>query len=80
MATHLQKWGNSLALRIPKTYADELGWENETPVEVVVVDGKLVVQAVPTPTYSLQELLDRVNPENLHGETAVGYAVGNEIW
>ena len=46
MKTRVQKWGNSLALRIPKSFASEVGLEKETSVEVSLSDGKLVITPV----------------------------------
>jgi antitoxin MazE len=74
----VQRWGNSLAVRIPKAFAKEVGLMAESAVELTVVEGKLVIQPALAPT--LAELLDGVTPENLHGEIAAGPAAGNEVW
>ena len=77
----LKKWGNSLALRIPAPLARQLNLTENTPVECAVMDGSLVISPVTEPRpYSLDQLLDRVTPENIHGETNVGAPVGQEIW
>lgn len=79
MKARVQKWGNSLALRIPHAFAAEAGLRNESPVEVSLVEGKLVVTAAaPQPT--LEQLLAQVTEENLHRETDTGPAVGSEAW
>ncbi|HIP71456.1 MAG TPA: AbrB/MazE/SpoVT family DNA-binding domain-containing protein [Anaerolineae bacterium] len=80
MKTYVQKWGNSLALRIPKTYADEIQITANSPVELTLADGKLVIAPEPTPTYTLEGLLAGVTDENLHGEIDTGGAAGNEVW
>lgn len=80
MKTRVQKWGNSLALRIPKSFAAELGLECNAPVEVSLVDGKLVVQPDIQPAPSLEQLLAQVSEDNLHHEVDTGYAVGREAW
>jgi antitoxin MazE len=80
MKTRLQKWGNSLALRIPKSFALEAGLEPNSPVEVSLVDGKLVISPAKTPQLTLDELLDLVRDENLHHEVDSGPAVGGEAW
>ena len=46
MRSRVQKWGNSLALRIPKSIADEAGIRKDTPIEVSVSDGKVVITLV----------------------------------
>ncbi|MFO7996021.1 MAG: AbrB/MazE/SpoVT family DNA-binding domain-containing protein [Dehalococcoidia bacterium] len=80
MKTRVQKWGNSLALRIPKSFADEVGLQKETPVEVSLADGKLVITPVARPELTLKQLLTKVTEENLHHEVDTGRAVGNETW
>ena len=80
MRTRIQKWGNSLALRIPKPFAAELGLDKDREVELSVVKGRLVAEAPPTPSYTLEELLAGVRPANLHDETEWGPPVGKEIW
>ncbi|MBM3173305.1 MAG: AbrB/MazE/SpoVT family DNA-binding domain-containing protein [Chloroflexi bacterium] len=80
MKTRVQKWGNSLALRIPKSFADEVGLQKETPVEVSLADGKLVITPVAKPKPTLRQLLAKVTEENLHHEIDTGSATGNETW
>lgn len=80
MKTRVQKWGNSLALRIPKSFADEVGLRKETFVELSLADGKLVITPVTGPELTLKQLLAKVTEENLHREVDTGSAVGNETW
>jgi len=80
MKTRVQKWGNSLALRIPKSFAEEVGLRRETPVEVALADGKLVITPVTAPELTLKQLLAGITKENLHHEVDTGSAVGNEAW
>jgi antitoxin MazE len=80
MRTRVQKWGNSLALRIPRSFAQEAGLKEHSPVELSVVDGKLQVVAESRPAYTLNELLQAVTPDNLHREVETGPAVGSEAW
>lgn len=80
MRTRIQKWGNSLAVRIPKSYAAEAGLEQNLTVELSMENGKLVMQPVTAPEFTLEELLAQMTDENLHGEVEVGPAVGNEVW
>ena len=44
MNTQVGKWGNSLAVRIPGTYSKELDLEVGTEVEVIRVDGGLLLR------------------------------------
>jgi len=80
MRTRVQKWGNSLALRIPKSFADEVGLQNDSAVDVSLVKGKLVIAPVTQSKFTLQQLLAQVTQDNLHGESDTGVAVGNEVW
>jgi antitoxin MazE len=74
------KWGHSLAIRIPKPFADQLDWRENTEIVPTIVDGKLVLEAVSEPAYDLQDLVAGITPENLHKETSTGGPVGNEAW
>jgi len=78
--TRVQKWGNSLALRIPKPFATEVGLEPDSFVELTLVNGKLVITPITKPALTLEQLLAQVNEHNLHSEIDTGPAVGNEVW
>ena len=80
METRVKKWGNSLALRIPKPLAVEVGLEDSSPIEISLMDGRLVITPVVEPELSLATLLAQVTEENLHGEVDSGPAVGGEVW
>lgn len=80
MKSKVQKWGNSLALRIPKSFATEVGIKNDSPVEVSLIGGKLVVAPMTKTKLSLKKLLAQVTDGNLHGEIETGPAVGSEAW
>lgn len=80
MKTRVQKWGNSLALRIPKTFAAEAGLRENTSVNLSLREGKLIVQPLAEEPLTLEQLLRGVTDENIHGEWSTGPAVGKEIW
>ncbi len=80
MKTRVQKWGNSLALRIPKSFAIEVGLQNDASVDVSLSNGKLIVVPIEKPDMTLKKLLSQVTPNNIHHEVDSGHAVGNEIW
>jgi antitoxin MazE len=80
MKTRIRKWGNSLAVRIPKGVADQAGIFENGPVELSFADGNLVVRPIAPPSPTLEELVRGITPENLHGEWNTGTAVGKEIW
>lgn len=80
MQTKVQKWGNSLAVRIPKSFVLEVGLADDMPVDLSLVDGKLVVTPLVRPEFTLDELLAQVTDENLHQEIDTGEPVGAEAW
>jgi antitoxin MazE len=80
MKTRIQKWGNSLALRIPKSFALETGLDQDSVVDVALVEGKLIVTPLPAPPMTLEALLAGITDDNLHDEHDTGVAVGNEVW
>ncbi|MGB7415490.1 MAG: AbrB/MazE/SpoVT family DNA-binding domain-containing protein [Thermosynechococcaceae cyanobacterium] len=80
MKTKVQKWGNSLALRIPKSFAAEILLQPDTEVELSMVKGKLVVTPILETSYSLEQLLEGVTEDNIHAEVDTGVSVGNEAW
>jgi antitoxin MazE len=80
MKTRVQKWGNSLALRIPKSFAEEAGLHADAAVELSLVDGRLIVQSITPPPLTLDQLLRGITDENLPGEWDTGPAVGKEVW
>ena len=80
MKTRVQRWGNSLAVRIPKSFAEEVGLEDDSPVNLRLSHGKLVLEPSSPPAPSLDELLRRVRKSNLHTEVDTGPAQGREVW
>ena len=80
MHTKIQKWGNSLGLRIPKSFAAEAQVEAGSTVDLTVEDGELVVKPIRRRKYSLRELLKAVNAKNIHREVETGEAIGREAW
>ncbi len=80
MKTRIQRWGNSLALRIPKSFASEAGIQKETPIELSVSDGKLIITPLVEPNFTLKQMLAKINKDNLHHEIETGKAIGNEAW
>ena len=80
MLTKVQKWGNSLALRIPKAFALDAQLVNDSFVEISIVDGQIIITPVVAPRWTLEELLAGINKNNLHHEDDTGFAVGNELW
>ena len=80
MLTKVQKWGNSLALRIPKAFALDAQLANDSFVEITITEGQIIITPVVAPSWTLEELLAGINKNNLHHEIDTGSAVGNEAW
>ena len=80
MQIQVQKWGNSLAIRIPKSFAKETNIDKGSVVDLSISDGKLIVTPLTQEKYSLAQLLDEITNENIHEEIDSGDAVGKEIW
>lgn len=83
MKTKAQKWGNSLAVRVPRDVAREVGLQPDDPVEMEVVKGRIVL----TPTarsqpayYDLGALVRKISPRNRYRETDFGKPEGREVW
>ncbi len=80
MMTKVQKWGNSLGVRIPKALAQGAQVEAGTAVEVTIQEGRLVISPRRAVEYDLAALVAQITPENVHAEISSGNAVGREIW
>ncbi|MGN6187040.1 MAG: AbrB/MazE/SpoVT family DNA-binding domain-containing protein [Thermoanaerobaculia bacterium] len=79
MKTTIQKWGNSLAVRIPRPFAEEIRLEENTTVDLTVRGGKLVI--VPAePELTLDSLVKQITDEKRHSEVGTGTRVGSEVW
>jgi len=80
MKTFVQRWGNSLAVRIPKTYAKEISVREGDEVEMMVSKGRLVLLPRPPHHYSLKDLVAQIRPNNLHKEITAAGPLGQEVW
>jgi len=80
MQTKIKKWGNSLALRIPKSFALNAKLRQNELVDISIDKEKIIITPIGEKEYSLDELLEGVSADNLHGEFDTGVPVGKEIW
>ena len=80
MKAKVQKWGNSLALRIPRSFAQEVGIVRESTVEFKTESGRLIITPLEEPKQKLAELLAAVTEENLQHEIDSGLPLGKEVW
>lgn len=80
MKTKIQKWGNSLGLRIPRSFAAEAQVAEGSTVDISVENGCLRIRPLRARKYRLRELLKGINQGNLHPEVSTGDPVGREVW
>ena len=80
MQTKIQKWGNSLAVRIPTAFVKEANVAYGTTVDISVENGRIVIDPQGEPVYTLEELLKGVTKNNLHTGVDTGDVVGQEVW
>lgn len=80
MTTIVQKWGNSLALRIPSALAKDVHLHQGSMVDVAVVEGQMVVKPKGQSRFSLAHMLKGITKENRHSEQDWGAVSGQEIW
>ncbi len=80
MQASVQKWGNSLALRIPKAFAQQTRIRQGSPVSLTLENGRVIMKPLRRRKYKLQELVSRITPKNRHAETDWGAPQGKEVW
>jgi antitoxin MazE len=80
MITKIQKWGNSLGLRIPKSLAEGVHVREGTTVYLALDKGRLIIKPTGEKVFKLDDLLANVTKENAHDEITTGGPVGKEAW
>ena len=80
MRIKIQKWGNSLALRIPKAFAFQSKIREDEYVDLTLDENKIVIEPVVEKKYSLKKLVSEISRSNIHHETDFGNQAGNEHW
>jgi antitoxin MazE len=79
MKTTIQKWGNSLAVRLPKSITEQKSLREGLGVSVLLKNNKIVIEPN-AEDISLDSLLVTISSENMHSETDWGDIRGNEVW
>ena len=79
MKARISKWGNSLAIRLPRQILADLGLAEAGSVEILVENGRLIITPV-FKEYELEELVEGITAENQHSETDWGPPQGAETW
>ncbi len=80
MNATVQRWGNSLALRIPKSVAQDVDLHQGSVVELAVVEGDMLVKPKNRRKLSLSRMLKEISKGNIHSEYEWGHAKGKEAW
>lgn len=77
MQTVVQKWGNSLGIRIPNLYVKEFNLKNGSQVDIVEEEGNLIIKPQ---KLTLEMLLSGITEENKHSPIETGLSIGKEEW
>ncbi|WYP25981.1 AbrB/MazE/SpoVT family DNA-binding domain-containing protein [Alkalihalobacillus sp. FSL W8-0930] len=77
--TVLQKWGNSSGVRIPASFKKILGIENGTILDLELVNNTIVIRKA-RKKQTLDDLLQKYDPEKEHKELNWGNPEGDEMW
>ena len=78
--TKIKKWGNSLAIRLPKTSVDLLNLKEDSLVSFDYDKNKIIIKPEKEKECTLNELVSKITPENRYEEVDFGKPVGKEIW
>jgi antitoxin MazE len=79
MKATIQKWGNSLAIRIPKNITKDTRVSEGSNIDIMIENGKIILSPRKK-EYSLKELIKKITIENIHSEISTGDQTGGEIW
>lgn len=80
MHATVQKWGNSLALRLPKPFTAEINIAENSVVDISIQNNQIVIKPLKKAPINVDELINAISPDNLYAEVSMGLPVGNEVW
>ncbi len=80
MNSAIRKWGNSIAVRLPKVVAEEVSLRSGSPVTIEARDGRVLVTPVRKPAYRLASLVRGITKTNRHRPLDMGRPRGDEAW
>lgn len=81
MSTVIQKWGNSLGVRIPSDLARKQRLTEGESVEVVETKRGVEIRVVKNDRdINLSSMVKRITSENLHEKEGWGGPRGHEVW
>ena len=79
MQTTIKKWGNSLTIRIPKSFASETKINNGTEVDLLIKNNQLIISPIKKEKYSLDAFLSEITESNIHNDIDFGEPMGKEL-
>lgn len=77
MQATIKKWGNSLAIRLPKPFTEQIGITADSKIEIIIENNKIIVSKK---NEDLEDLVSKITNSNTHKETQTGKITGKEIW
>lgn len=80
MRVNIQKWGNSLAIRIPKSFAEQISIKSGSPVDLSIDGDRLIIKPIVEEKYELKSLISEIRESNLHKEYLGDDPKGKELW
>jgi len=80
MKTAIKKWGNSYAIRLPKSIVEEMGVGLDTELDITSKNRTIVLTAAETPRYTFEEMMASITDETMPEPFDWGPSVGKEIW
>lgn len=79
MKTKIQKWGNSLGVRLPKSITEQKSLQEGTGVSVLIKNNQIVIEPIED-IVSLEMMVSKITTDNLHGESDWFNKYGKEVW
>ncbi len=79
MITKVKKWGNSLGVRIPRSFANKANIEDGTEIDIEIKGQNLILKST-KPVYNLNKLVSKISDKNRHLEIITSQKIGKEIW
>jgi antitoxin MazE len=80
MITKILKWGNSLSVRLPKSFTKELDLVENSLIEIKTEEDKIIILPLNQKEYRIEDLVSKISEDNIHDEIETGQIEGKEIW
>lgn len=80
MRIQIKKWGNSASVRIPASLMTSAALRFDQTVDISEQDGRIIIQAIASPSYDLDRMVDAMDPGTFHDDDAFAPPRGKEVW